>query len=50
LPALGLYQPNYLYITRGPVFNYERRSANSAADRYYNVNNWMIRQKKQNNK
>jgi peptide/nickel transport system substrate-binding protein len=37
LPALGLYQPNYLYITRGPVFNYERRSANTAADRYYNV-------------
>jgi peptide/nickel transport system substrate-binding protein len=47
LPALGLYQPNYLYITRGQVFNYERRSANTAADRYYNVENWMIRQKRQ---
>lgn len=47
LPALGLYQPNYLYVTRGQVFNYERKSANSASDRYYNVNNWMIRQKRQ---
>jgi peptide/nickel transport system substrate-binding protein len=47
LPALGLYQPNYIYITRGPVFNYERKSANTAADRYYNAHNWEIRQKKQ---
>lgn len=48
-PALGLYQPNYLYITRGPVFNYERKSTNTAGDRFYNVNNWMIRQKRQTN-
>ena len=47
-PALALYEPNFVYITRGPVFNYERDSANSASDRYYNVQNWMIRQKKQN--
>lgn len=47
LPALALYQPNYLYITRGQVFNYDRRSANTTADRYYNVNNWEIRQKRQ---
>jgi peptide/nickel transport system substrate-binding protein len=49
LPALALYQPNYLYISRGPVFNYERKAANSAADRFYNVNNWMVRQKRQTN-
>jgi peptide/nickel transport system substrate-binding protein len=47
LPALGLYQPNYLYISRGPVFSFERKSANSAADRYYNVDQWMVRQKRQ---
>lgn len=47
LPAMPLYQPNYLYISRGPVFNYERKSANSGADRFYNVQNWMVRQKKQ---
>ncbi|MBI2588846.1 peptide ABC transporter substrate-binding protein [Candidatus Saccharibacteria bacterium] len=46
-PALALYQPNFLYVTRGPVFGYERKSTNTAADRFYNVQNWMIRQKRQ---
>ncbi len=46
LPALPLYQPNYLYITRGQVFNYQRTADNSAADRFDNVNNWMVRQKR----
>lgn len=46
-PALGLYQPNFLYITRGPVFNYERRADNSTADRFYQVDQWMIRQQRQ---
>ena len=46
-PALALYQPNFLYITRGPVFGYERKALNSGADRFYNVDNWMIRQKRQ---
>lgn len=46
-PALALYQPNFLYITRGPVFGFERKELNSAADRFYNVDNWMVRQKRQ---
>ncbi len=46
-PALALYQPNFLYITRGPVFDYERQATNSSADRFYNVNNWMIRTERQ---
>ncbi|MBI4033400.1 peptide ABC transporter substrate-binding protein [Candidatus Saccharibacteria bacterium] len=46
-PALALYQPNFLYITRGSVFGYERKALNSGADRFYNVDNWMIRQKRQ---
>jgi len=46
-PALALYQPNYLYITRGPVFNYERTADNSSIDRFYNVDNWEIRQQRQ---
>lgn len=49
VPALALYQPNYLYITRGPVFNYQRKADNSTADRFYEVNNWMVRQKRQTN-
>jgi peptide/nickel transport system substrate-binding protein len=47
-PAVALYQPNFIYITRGPVFNYQRSEANTASDRFYNVDQWMIRQKKQN--
>lgn len=46
LPALALYQPNYLYVTRGQLFNYERKADNAAADRFDNVSNWMIRQKR----
>ncbi|MBX4201842.1 peptide ABC transporter substrate-binding protein, partial [Candidatus Saccharibacteria bacterium] len=49
LPAMPMYQPNYVYISRGPVFNYERKSANSRADRFYNANDWMVRQKRLNN-
>lgn len=43
-PALGLYQPRYLYVSRGPVFGLEEHYMNSAVDRYGNVQNWMIRQ------
>lgn len=43
-PALALYQPTYLYITRGPVFGYQREAIDSAADRFYNVSNWMVRE------
>lgn len=46
-PALALYQPNFLYVTNGPVFSYERKSYNSGADRFYNVHNWMVRQERQ---
>lgn len=47
-PALALYQPRFLYITHSPVFGYERKSANGAVDRFYNVSNWMIRQQHKN--
>jgi peptide/nickel transport system substrate-binding protein len=47
-PALVLYQPNMIYVSRGPVFNYERKEANTSADQFYNVNQWMIRQKHAN--
>jgi len=46
-PALGLYQPNVFYITRGPVFGYSRKAANSTVDRFYNVHQWMIREQRQ---
>jgi peptide/nickel transport system substrate-binding protein len=46
-PALALYQPNFLYVSRGPVFNYERTEINTSADRFNNVYEWMIRQRHQ---
>lgn len=45
-PALGLYQPTYLYIVRGNVFNYQHQAMNSGVDRLDNVHNWMIREEK----
>jgi peptide/nickel transport system substrate-binding protein len=47
-PALALYQPNFLYVSNGPVFNYERKTTNTSADRFYNVTDWMVRQQRQN--
>lgn len=46
-PALALYQPNYIYISRGPIFNYKHTEINASSDQYSNVNEWMIRQRHQ---
>ncbi len=43
-PAIALYQPRFLYITRGPLAGFESKTINSATDRFANVENWMIRQ------
>ncbi len=45
-PALALYQPNFLYVTRGKVHNFEPQALSSAVNRYANVENWMIRQER----
>lgn len=45
-PALALYQPRYLYITRDSVHGFDPTVMNIATDRYTNVANWMIRQEK----
>jgi len=45
-PAVALYQPRYLYITRGQVFGFNPSSLPSGINRYANVNNWMIREDK----
>ncbi len=39
-PALGLYQPRFLYITRGPVYNLEEHALNTDTDRYNSVAAW----------
>lgn len=43
-PALGMYQPRFLYITRGPLFGFKEHYMNVPADRYNSVSDWMIRQ------
>ncbi len=48
-PALGLYQPHYMYVTRGVVYGLETHQLNSTVDRYSNVDNWMIRTAKTTN-
>lgn len=48
-PALALYQPRVLYLTKGPVAGLEDSAINKASDRYMNVQNWKIRQAKVTN-
>jgi peptide/nickel transport system substrate-binding protein len=45
-PALMLYQPRYLYITRGTLYGLDAKVVNLSIDRYANVQNWMIREAK----
>jgi len=42
-PALGLYQPRILYITRGTVYGLGEHTLNTDADRYGSVTDWEIR-------
>ena len=41
-PALGLFQPRFIYITNGTVFGLGNSEINAQQDRYNNVNNWEI--------
>jgi len=43
-PALGLYQPRFLYLTHGPVFGLNESPINSDSERFNNVQNWEIRE------
>lgn len=43
-PALGMYQPRFLYITRGQLFGLKEHYINTPADRLNSVDAWMIRQ------
>lgn len=48
-PALGLYQPRFLYLTHTKVYGLNAQFINSDADRFDNVQNWMIRTAKVTN-
>lgn len=41
-PALGLYQPRLLYISHVPVYGLGGSQINTDADRFNDVQNWMI--------
>ncbi len=41
-PALGLFQPRFIYITQGPVYNMGSSVINAPFDRFDNVQNWEI--------
>lgn len=45
-PALGLYQPSSLYVTRGTVHELKVHEINDASDRFSNVHEWQIRREK----
>lgn len=45
-PALGLYQPQFLYVTRGEVFGYNTRRMSYPVDRLWNIHDWMVREEK----
>jgi peptide/nickel transport system substrate-binding protein len=41
-PALGLYQPRFLYVTRAPVAGLVTHPLNTDTDRYNSVQTWQI--------
>lgn len=41
-PAVGLYQPRFLYITRTPVYGLDEHTLNVETDRYSSVAHWQI--------
>ncbi|MEO5628048.1 MAG: peptide ABC transporter substrate-binding protein [Candidatus Saccharimonadales bacterium] len=46
-PAIGLYQPRFLYIARQTISGLNEHTINTPTDRYSNVENWMVRQTRQ---
>ncbi len=48
-PAVGLYQPRFLYITRGTVYGLEPHALNTDSDRYSSVAAWEIHTAKATN-
>lgn len=46
VPAVALYQPRFLFITRGSLENYPTGQFNGPSDRFYSVDKWQIRREK----
>lgn len=41
-PAIGLYQPNYFYLSNQTVYGLVEKTINTPVDRFNNVQTWMI--------
>ncbi len=48
-PALGLYQPRFLYVSHSPIYGLDQLTLNTATERYDTVSNWKIRTAKVTN-
>jgi len=48
-PAKTLYQPRYLYVTRGSVANFDPKTLTVPSDRFANVQEWMVRTERVSN-
>lgn len=45
-PALALYQPRFLFVTRGTIDGYGDGQFNNPSDRFYSVGEWRTRREK----
>lgn len=45
-PSLGLYQPRLLYLSHVPINNLDISTLTNASDRFYNVQNWEVKEAK----
>jgi len=45
-PALTLYQPRYVFLVREPFYNFNTTTMSASTDRYNNVHNWTVKDKK----
>ena len=43
-PAVGLYQPRFLYVSREPIYGLREHPITTGLGRYSNVAHWQIRQ------
>lgn len=41
-PAIGLYQPRYLYVSGQHIYNLGSQKINTSTDRFNNIHDWMI--------
>lgn len=46
VPAIALYQPRFLFISRGALENYPKGQFNGPSDRFYSVDRWQVRREK----